>query len=494
MSIPRLPEFPSASTVGATPLPARTTVNRTSRAINDSIRTVSADKKPLGPVYGRTRVGGKIDIVKEVGGYLYIRALFCLGTVHAIESITLNDTDYVAGNYEAYSSYQGDWSDSATWVAPHDFQYDASAGEIYKFNGIYYQLKENISIESNTGIFTPSGTGYRSYFTPLVANANVNIYRGVVGQGVDPIIAEAIAGYAETLTGQYFGTDYQICYATLKILRASYDQGFPRISAIIQGKEVHDYRSGLTVYTDNPSLCLADYIQSPLYGLSQPVNGDSVVDCANYNDELFADRKRTTINIEVAQVQDTSAWVETLRLYADLMVSKFDGEYHFICNSPRPTDHKIAFSSNDLSTVFEFKNLPTKSSIDLRDRPNFVRIYYTDTTLWNERSVEVKSLALEQGLATARVTEIRAPGCHSYEQALRLAKRFLNVAENETFRIIGDVFDAGIKILPGHVIEANTPNGLVNEKIRVLTTQQTGLGRYRISGQQYSEKSFEESL
>jgi hypothetical protein len=58
-----------------------------------------------------------------------------------------------------------------------------------------------------------------------------------------------------------------------------FDQGIPDISAVIKGKKVYDPRSETTVWSDNPALCMRDYMISD-YGLAE--------DSANIDDTLVS--------------------------------------------------------------------------------------------------------------------------------------------------------------------------------------------------------------
>jgi len=59
-----------------------------------------------------------------------------------------------------------------------------------------------------------------------------------------------------------------------------FPSGVPNFSAIIKGKKVYDSRTGVTAWSDNPALCVLDYLLSTSYGMSVPL---ASVDTASFN-------------------------------------------------------------------------------------------------------------------------------------------------------------------------------------------------------------------
>ncbi len=81
-------------------------------------------------------------------------------------------------------------------------------------------------------------------------------------------------------------------------LRLTYDPdafpgGIPNITVDLEGKDdILDPRTGALVHTDNPALCLADYLAHPAFGIgaglgaADGMDADSVIEAANICDEL----------------------------------------------------------------------------------------------------------------------------------------------------------------------------------------------------------------
>lgn len=69
-----------------------------------------------------------------------------------------------------------------------------------------------------------------------------------------------------------------------------YSSGVPKVTAVIRGKKVYDPRSGQTVYSTNPVLCLRDYLTNSDYGAglsSSHFDASQLEDAADFCDETI---------------------------------------------------------------------------------------------------------------------------------------------------------------------------------------------------------------
>ena len=57
-------------------------------------------------------------------------------------------------------------------------------------------------------------------------------------------------------------------YVRLKFDADAFPNGIPVITATVKGKKLYDPRTSTTVWSDNPALCLRDYLTSK-YGLAE---------------------------------------------------------------------------------------------------------------------------------------------------------------------------------------------------------------------------------
>lgn len=119
---------------------------------------------------------------------------------------------------------------------------------------------------------------------------------------------------AEANCSAYVGTDYwgsqhrqrgrAHAYLLLVYNRELFAEGQPDIDFLVRGKKCYDPRNGTTVWTDNPALCIADYLTNTLFGCKIPsarIDWDSVSEAANICDQSVSllgggTEKRYTLN------------------------------------------------------------------------------------------------------------------------------------------------------------------------------------------------------
>lgn len=77
-------------------------------------------------------------------------------------------------------------------------------------------------------------------------------------------------------------------YVRLKYSVDAFPNGIPNISAIVRGKKVYDPRTASTAYSDNPALCIRDYLLDQRYGFratSAEINDTAFSTAADICDE-----------------------------------------------------------------------------------------------------------------------------------------------------------------------------------------------------------------
>src|SRR5690606_24331090 len=120
-------------------------------------------------------------------------------------------------------------------------------------------------------------------------------YDGTDSQTVDSTLSAAIAGFADAYTGWAY---------TVFVVPTGTITGFPqtaRIEAVVRGRLVFDPRDDSTAYSQNPALCMADFIQSADYGPGLVASG--VDDCADYCDETISSTARCEIGIAIQPME-----------------------------------------------------------------------------------------------------------------------------------------------------------------------------------------------
>ena len=85
-------------------------------------------------------------------------------------------------------------------------------------------------------------------------------------------------------------------YVKLTYDTDAFPNGVPEITAVIKGKKVYDPRTSTTAWSDNPALCVRDYLTTTGYGLGEAVaniNDAAFTTAANICDETSTDAGTT---------------------------------------------------------------------------------------------------------------------------------------------------------------------------------------------------------
>ncbi|MFD2206644.1 hypothetical protein [Kiloniella antarctica] len=117
--------------------------------------------------------------------------------------------------------------------------------------------------------------------------AKINKHLGGPDQQADPDLVAAFPDWTE----EHKGRGVAHIVAKLTYNQDKFPNGAPTISVLFRGKKVTDPRTGLTKWSDNAELCIADYLRDPLYGLGIDAHSlpeDSVISGANACDEIVA--------------------------------------------------------------------------------------------------------------------------------------------------------------------------------------------------------------
>jgi len=126
----------------------------------------------------------------------------------------------------------------------------------------------------------------------------INTHLGTDDQTADTDLVNADVGW--TANHRLRGIAY--AYFKFKYDADVFPNGIPDISAVIKGKKVYDPRTSTTAWSDNPALCLRDYITSS-YGLKEETDNidDTLVStaanvCDYYNYPTLTGDPRFTLN------------------------------------------------------------------------------------------------------------------------------------------------------------------------------------------------------
>lgn len=115
--------------------------------------------------------------------------------------------------------------------------------------------------------------------------ATVRKYRGLVAGERDTTLETDSGG---EWTANHLGKSVARLHIKLKHNPDLFPQGIPNIRCLVKGRKVYDFRTATTAYSNNPALCVADYLMDARYGKAVAqarINSTAVQAAANICDE-----------------------------------------------------------------------------------------------------------------------------------------------------------------------------------------------------------------
>lgn len=164
--------------------------------------------------------------------------------------------------------------------------------EIEEFTEVFLN-DYKLTVDLNTGTVT---SAQNSEETTTRFNSRVRIIQrlGTDNQTAIPQMVSEVPEW--TAAHRLQGIAY--LYIRLQFNADTFPNGIPEITATIKGKKVFDPRTGLTAWSDNPALCIRDYLTSG-YGIGAPfseIDDVLVAQAANICEEIVEGENRYSCN------------------------------------------------------------------------------------------------------------------------------------------------------------------------------------------------------
>jgi len=185
---------------------------------------------------------------------------------------------------------------------------------VVAFAGHEIESFEQIYINDEVATIDGSGT----VTSPSRYQGKIKIYKhlGSPDQAADSNLVSAVSSW--TGNHRLRGIAYLYCKFTFDV--DAFPNNVPEISAVIKGKKVYDPRNTTTTWSDNPALCVRDYLTATGYGLGEAtanVNDTSFSVAATICDETSTDAGTTRYTANGA----FTTGIEPQELLNDLMTS-----------------------------------------------------------------------------------------------------------------------------------------------------------------------------
>lgn len=237
-------------------------------------------------IYGRMRVGGAIVFDEATGDNNKFLHRIIAVAGHEVQSF---DEIYVNDELLPTTSNGYLVSDNYVKVTGGSFS-NVEAGK-------YYSITPSQEFSSQAEIDAFQATyGIVATAAILERLIRVKTHNGSSDQTADSSLVSESAKW--TTSHRLRGIAYM--YIRLKFDGDAFPNGIPIITATVKGKKLYDPRTSTTVWSDNPALCLRDYLTSK-YGLAEDeynIDDTLVTSAANVCDQTntLASTTRYTCN------------------------------------------------------------------------------------------------------------------------------------------------------------------------------------------------------
>jgi hypothetical protein len=315
----------------------------------------------------------------------------------------------------------------------------------------------------------------------------VDVYKhlGADDQAADTALMAACPSWTEA--HRLRGVAY--LYVCLKYAQDVFPSGLPTFTADIDGRTVYDPRDGLIKFTQNPPLCIRDYLTNTRYGRGIPI---TMIDdtaggvAANYSDEdvtvggVTQDRYTCdgVVNIDDNALSNTNKLLTSCRG----MLVFSGGLYKNIIDKPESAT-SFEFTEDNITGSWTI-SLGTKKNMFNRIRARF----YNPDRSWAEDIAPVESVtlrALDNGLMLE--TQIELPFTADVNTAKQIATINLNQSRQQIVCSF-TAFIAGMRCEVGDVVPIthSTP-GWTAKKFRILNMVLKNNDEVTVTAREYAD-------
>ncbi len=292
------------------------------------------------------------------------------------------------------------------------------------------------------------------------------------------------------------GTAY--IYTRLKYDQDVFPGGVPTITADVKGIKVFDPRTSTTAWSENPALCIRDYLTNTRYGRgidSALIDDTSFSAAANYCDELVTiggqSIKRYTTNGVVDTSRTSLENIKELLTACRGFLVFSGGKYKLVIDKPETAT--FTFNEDNIIGAWSI-GLGNKQNTYNRVRVNF----YNPDRSWQPDVTAVESTALrtiDNGLLLER--EIELPFTASEPRAKAIATMNLNQSRQQvscefTATIEGMRCEVGDVVYISHKTPGwDTLNAGAGKKFRVIEIAMQSTDEVRVKALEYDETVYD---
>ena len=277
-------------------------------------------------------------------------------------------------------------------------------------------------------------------------------HAGTPSQAKDSNLFAALAEH----TDEY----HFLCYM---VFRCVYDgdffQSIPDFQTILKGRKILDFRTATTAWSNNPVLCLHDFITAVRFGpglATSKIDYPSWIAAANYCDE-----KEFTYNNVIAKNQGVGLILDEMRAHFRGRLNWFDGKY-----SLRYADLNYEAVAMNLTDEHLFEAGDGSLAVSIAE-PSIFTLPDGITVKWRDPDNGFVEDDLPIGDEVGVIKTVNLLGCTNREMAGKLGvyhleRALLNRTLSSTLR------QDAVRLEPWDIVKATWPAfGLTNQYLRV---------------------------
>jgi len=291
--------------------------------LQDRYQTVKSATAIRSTLYGRARVSGPLLLAHTTGDlrqFLHIIVAVGGHEFDAIETVMLNDVELPTPDPTTGYITSGEFAPGLSVTIDTDFAlagWPAATQVLTLPLGASDLLTQIVSVSylydpldgSGTASATPvlsysavgpvitvapqpptAALGLRVTYQVQRLTSTVRV-RTVLGTDTQAAFSEAITETGGKWTADHRGLGIPMVYLRLEYSQDVFGQiGLPNVSVIARGKKVRDPRAGTFEWSQNPALCVADYLRDQVQGLratAPQVPDAEIIEAADICDELI---------------------------------------------------------------------------------------------------------------------------------------------------------------------------------------------------------------
>ncbi len=406
-------------------------------------------------VYGERKMGGTRVYVSTGtetstnNKYLYICLTLCEGEVESITGIQLNDIPIL--NVDSSAE-------------------DVTGNTITSINGktdrTLYQIFKGTDSQAASTLLTSAGTEWTS---------------------------------AHKLSG--------VAYIAIRFFwNADKFSSVPVITAIIKGRKVFNPSNNTTAWSDNPVLCLRDYLTNARYGKGLAASSiddtsfnAAVLDC-NFSVQSYTSGPSIpllTCNAILRSNKTLFNNVKTLLAGMRGLMPYTNGQYSVFIDRELPSGYTFfSLTPDNMLTDLQVVSTSKKSKY------NRVKIKFTnpdtnwqpDFAIWPEAGSSEETAMLANDGGEVMSTETEMSSVTNYYRARDLARIMVLNSRASTFNLEVTGLSECLDIAVGDVVKVEQPSmgwtGAAIQYFRVISTQLMNSGEVDLSLQQYSSSTY----